>query len=188
MPKPKGQKTPRVPKTTEQASADNAKKWNQRQRDALPLYMQAGLEHELLQKELIVERQADHQLRQSQSLQERLAELDAQCVIRAEVFRREVKALMPARYPELLGKLRSMRRTFRSMRRPVNASDYWYTALHTHLDRKTLLDVLDRLWPEHAATLRHSYAVDHRIKRAQQAGQYNDWVVQPPKGRTPNAP
>ena len=177
MSKPKKTSRQRIPKTAQEASEDNANKWNQRQRDALPLYMDAGLEAELLQKKLIVERPTDHQLRQSAQLHGRLAALDEACAVKAEIFRREVKALMPALYPELLRKLRAMRGKFSSMRRPVNASDYWYTALHTQLDRAALLHVLDRLWPEHAAALRRSYAVDDRLGRAAQAGQYNAWVA-----------
>jgi hypothetical protein len=139
----------RPPKATKrrrmraEASALNAQKWNTRQRAALPLFVQAGLEDHLVQVGVLVDRQPDHQLQRVVDLNERMAELHAACWARAEVWRQVFKRLCPAEYPETLLKLRGLRTGFASMRSPVSASDFCYTALRRTLPAEAFPAVLE---------------------------------------------
>lgn len=141
-------------RTREEASARNAEKWNARQRAALPLFVQARLEDHLVQVGVLVDRSPDHQLQRVVDLNERLAELHAACRARAEVWRQVFKTQRPAEYPEALLKLRRLRMGFVSMRSPVSASDFWYTALRRALSPEVFLAVLEEHWPTHAAVLK----------------------------------
>lgn len=124
---------PRPRKTPEQASIDNAKKFNARQRAALPLFMGAGLEAQLLEQGHVRDRAPDHQLRLQQELWDRLAAHADHCRLVGESLRREMKAAAPETYRQDLLRLRYLRSRFGSMRRPVNTCDFWRTALRKAL-------------------------------------------------------
>ena len=165
------------PKTREQASADNARKWNARQREQVPLFIQAGLEQQLVEQGVIQDRAEDHQLRITQSQHDRLAALDRRCEVRGRQYRLAAMSYLPDQFEELEERLTSMQERFPSMQGPVNICDYWYTALHKHLDRAALIVLLDTLYPEHAQTLRFTDQVNARIQASQEKGIYNPWPV-----------
>lgn len=176
-------RAPRAPKPArapEEASRKNAEKWNQRQREAVPLYIQAGLENDLVQQGLIVDRTPDHQLRLGEDRHTQQARHAQESTLRAEALRTVLKRRCPDVYREALLTLRRLRQSAPSLRRPHFRADHWYTALRRVLTRDELLAVMDEVWPQHAQTLRHLWAIDERIQVGQRQGEYSGWVVQPP--------
>lgn len=170
----------RKKRTRAEASALNAEKWNARQRAALPLFVQAGLEDHLVHVGVLVDRQPDHQLQRVADLNERMAELHETCRARAEVWRQVFKTQCPAEYPEALLKLRRLRTGFASMRSPVSASDFWYTALRRALSPDAFLAVLEEHWPTHAAVLKHGQMIQTKIARQAALGESNSWFPDGP--------
>lgn len=168
-------RAPKPPRTPEEASRKNAEKWNQRQRDAAPLYMQAGLEGNLVRQGLIVDRHPEHQLRLSEDRHTQQARHAQESSLRAETLRRVLKARCPDAYREALLTLRRLQQRAPSLRRPHFQADHWYTALRRALSPDGLLEVLDEVWPQHAQTLRHLWAIDENLARKQQRGEYNGW-------------
>jgi len=166
--------------TRAEASARNAVKWNARQRAALPLFVQAGLEDHLVQVGVLVDRSPDHQLQRVADLDARLAELHAACRARAEVWRQVFKTRCPAEYPEALLKLRRLRTGFASMHAPVSASDFWYTALRRALSTEAFLAVVEEHWPTHAAVLKQGQMIQAKIARRAALGQSNPWFPDVP--------
>jgi len=168
-------RTPRTPRTPEQASERNAQRWNDRQRARLPLFMDAGLEGDLIRTGVLRDRRPDHQVRLNEDLRERLAALEVAAAVRGEQFRRAMKSHCPETYPAALRQLRRLRALAPSLRRAMHTSDHWLTALRRALPEGTLLIILDEIWPEHAQTLRQLSDIDARIQRKTALGQVNPW-------------
>ncbi|MCD0156654.1 hypothetical protein [Deinococcus sp. 6GRE01] len=168
-------RTPRTPRTPEQASERNAKRWNDRRRARLPLFMDAGLEGDLIRTGVLRDRRPDHQVRLNDDLHERLAALDAAAAVRGEQFRRAMKHHCPETYPAALVQLRRLRALAPSLRRAMHTSDHWLTALRRALPEGTLLVILDEVWPEHAQMRRQLSDIDARIQRKTALGQVNPW-------------
>lgn len=168
-------RSPRPPRTPEQASERNAQRWNDRQRARLPLFMNAGLEGDLIRTGVLRDRPADHRLRLSENLWTGLAALDCEAAVRGERFRRAMKHRCPDEYPAALSQLRRLRSLAPSLRRAVFTSDHWLAALRRTLPRETFLSVVDEIWPAHARTLRHLADIDARIQRKAALGQFNPW-------------
>ncbi|MDR6221222.1 hypothetical protein [Deinococcus soli (ex Cha et al. 2016)] len=166
---------PRTPRTPEQASERNAKRWNDRRRARLPLFMDAGLEGDLIRTGVLRDRRPDHQVRLNEDLRERLAALETAAAVRGEQFRRAMKSHCPETYPAVLRQVRRLRALAPSLRRAMHTSDHWLTALRRALPEGTLLVILDEIWPEHAQTLRQLADIDARIQRKTALGQVNPW-------------
>lgn len=128
-------RTPRTPRTPEQASERNAQRWNDRQRARLPLFMDAGLEGDLIRTGVLRDRRPDHQVRLNEDLRERLGALEAAAAVRGEQFRRSMKSHCPETYPAALRQLRRLRALAPSLRRAMHTSDHWLTALRRALPK-----------------------------------------------------
>ncbi|MXV21189.1 hypothetical protein [Deinococcus xianganensis] len=169
---PTSPRPPRTARTAEQASARNAQRWNDRQRARLPLFIDAGLEGDLIRTGVLRDRPADHQVRLSDDLRTRLAALDAAAAVHGEQFGRAMKRHCPEAYPDALRRLRALAP---SVRRAVSTSDHWLGALRRTLPREAFLSVVDEIWPEHAQSLRQAADIRGRIHRSMERGQINPW-------------
>jgi hypothetical protein len=162
---------PRPRKTPEQASIDNAKKFNAQQRAAFPLFMDAGLEAQLLEQGHVRDRAPDHQLRLQQELWDRLAAHDDHCRVVGEALRRELRAAAPETYRQDLLRLRSLRLRYGSMRRPVSTCDFWRTALRKALPIEEFQAVERCVDPTAAQRQANQAYVATRLAARLQAGQ-----------------
>lgn len=120
---------PRTPKTAEQASRDNAAKFNRLHLEQMPLRRGAGMATEPQAAGVIRTRKEDHQLRLCAQGRGRMAELEARHAREVEAYRRALKEAVPEAYREALLKLRHLQRRYASMHRPTDTCDHW----HTHL-------------------------------------------------------
>lgn len=168
---------PRARRTLEEASRVNARKHNQRQRDRLPLFMGAGLEDDLKAKGVLRDREPDHLLKTHTAYVARLGQSDPAVWDRSDRFQVLFKRLCPEQYPAALRRWRELRVHHPSLRRAAHNADYWYGLIARALSRPELLALLDEEWPQHAATLRHLWAIDADLARKAERGQYNGWTM-----------
>lgn len=163
-------------RTLEETSALNAQRFNEQQRERLPLFMQAGLEEDLLARGVLRDRPADHLARVHTAYVARLGRGDPAVWDRSARLQRAFKVHCPEVYAAELLRWRGLRARFASLRRAADNADWWLSLLRRHLSREAFLAVLDVEWPTHAATLRHVWAVDERLARKAALGAYNSWL------------
>ncbi|GGB79303.1 hypothetical protein [Deinococcus soli (ex Cha et al. 2016)] len=179
------ERTPRTPKTAEQASLDNAARFNTRELSRFPLWTGAGLEGELRELGVIRTRAPDHQLRLQADLSDRLTALRVQHAQDAEAYRLALKAADPEAYREALLSLRRMQTRFSSMRDPTKVCDHWHTRLRKALPTEQWRRIEVQVRPEAALAHQVTDDLDRRaVRRAQRA------ATQPllPFGRGPLRP
>ncbi|GBF04720.1 hypothetical protein DAERI_020317 [Deinococcus aerius] len=82
---------PRTPKTAEQASRDNAAKFNRLHLEQMPLWLGASMVADPQAADLTRTRKEDHQLRLCAQGRGRMAELEARHAREAEAYRRALK-------------------------------------------------------------------------------------------------
>jgi hypothetical protein len=162
-------------RTLEEASRRNAERHNQRQRDRLPLFIQAGLEDDLLTRGLLQDRAPDHLLNTQTAYLAQLSCRDPEVWDRSARLQAAFKRLCPARYPDALRHWRALRSRHASLRRAADNADHWYGLLARHLSRPELLAWLDQEWPQHAQTLRYLWRIDAALARKAERGRYNGW-------------
>lgn len=162
---------PRPRKTPAQASSDNAKKFNARQRAALPLFMGAGLEAHLLEQGHLRDRAPDHQLRLQRELWDRLAAHHDHCRVVGEALRHEMKAAAPETYRQDLLRLRYLRSRFDAMRTPTYNCDFWRTALCKALPVEAFHAAERRADPTAAQRQADQAWVDAQVTAHRQASQ-----------------
>lgn len=124
------------PKTPEEASRDNALKFNRQQVERHPLWVGAGLEPELREAGIILVRPENHGLRMQAQMATRMADLQQRHAREAELYRQALKREAPAAYREALLSLRRLRRLSPSMRGATKTCDHWHTRLRKALPQE----------------------------------------------------
>ena len=162
---------PRTPKSAEQASRENAARYNQRQRDQHPLWVSAGLEDTLRAAGVLRTRAPDHQLRLHAAQRARHRDLDARHRALGEAYRTALKAAAPHAYRAALLLLRRLQQRFESLRRPTMVCDHWHTALRKALPRSEWRATLRTIDPDCARTQDLFEHIEARLqRRAARAG------------------